>query len=91
MVNKVYFKDGHSEDILWYTIVKSILGEEVKFHTKTGTYFFRYEIEGIDVHSGMVEFLCGHKIPRWYKLDDNLEWVEIFNVIDHITICESKE
>lgn len=90
MTSKAYFKDGHSEDILWHLIVKSLLGEEVKFNTITGTYFFRYEIEEIDVHSGTVEFLSTHKVPRWYKLDDDSSWVEIFNVIDHITICESK-
>ena len=90
MVGKAYFEDGHTEDILWHTMVKSLLGEEVKFHTKTGTYFFRYEIEDIRVHSGIVELPTMHKVPRWYKLDDDLTWVEIYNTILKIEIFENK-
>ena len=85
-VNTVYFKDGHTEDILEYKILKMYDSNYyIKFYTKTGTYsYFSYFDENPEFERsrGIYMRTRHHVFQKYDNEKDN--WFKVD--IDRITL-----
>lgn len=78
-VNTVYFKDGHTEDILSYSVVKMYDGNYyITFFTESGAYsYFSYFIENeFERHKGIYMKAREHVFQKynnekgdWFRVD----------------------